>query len=211
MADAPSNLPSWLRPHGRPWKRGETRRIYDNPWLSLDEIDAEAPTGRPALYGLVSFKNVAIAVLPLHDDGTVTLVGQNRFPFADYSWEIPEGGAPLNEDPLIGGQRELREETGLVATEWREILRMQLSNSVTNELAVGYLATGLSAGETEPDDTEDLAMVRAPFAEVLAAAVGGHIQDALTVAMLLRVHHMAVTGELPGALSRLVLEGDSRT
>ncbi len=211
MADAPSDRPSWLRPHGTPWKRGETRRIYDNPWLSLDEIDAVAPTGRPALYGQVSFKNVAIAVLPLHDDGTVTLVGQNRFPFADYSWEIPEGGSPLDEDPLVGGRRELREETGLVAAVWREVLRMQLSNSVTNELAIGYLATGLSPGETQPDDTEDLAMVRAPFAEVLAAAVAGHIQDALTVAMLLRVHHMAVTGELPGALARLVLEGDSRT
>jgi 8-oxo-dGTP pyrophosphatase MutT (NUDIX family) len=215
MTDAPpdpaSGRPAWLRPHGRPWRRGETRRIYDNPWLSLDEIKAEAPTGRPALYGLVTFKNLAIAVLPLHADGTVTLVGQNRLPFADYSWEIPEGGAPHGEDPLVGGQRELREETGLVAAEWREILRLQLSNSVTNEFAVGYLATGLSPGETEPDETEDLAMVRAPFAEVLAAALAGHLQDALTVAMLLRVHHMAVTGELPGALSRLVLQSGSRT
>lgn len=208
MSKTPTDPPAWLKPHGRPWKRGETRRVYDNPWLQIDEIDAIAPTGRPALYGQVSFKNLAIAVLPLHDDGTVTLVGQNRFPFGDYSWEIPEGGAPLGEDPLEAGKRELREETGLIAANWRQILSLQLSNSVTNERGVGFLATDLTPGPTEPDDTEDLAVVRAPFREALAAAVAGHIQDALTVAMLLRAHHMAVTGELPGALSRLVLESD---
>lgn len=198
--------PDWMRPHGRPWRRGETRRVYDNPWIAIDEIQAEAPTGRPALYGLVSFKNLAIAVLPLHDDGTVTLVGQNRFPFADYSWEIPEGGAPLGEDPLAAGQRELREEAGLVAADWREILRLQLSNSVSDEIGVGFLATGLVQGPVEPDETEDLAIVRVPFGEALRAATSGRIQDALTVAMLLRAHHMAVTGELPGDLARLVLE-----
>jgi 8-oxo-dGTP pyrophosphatase MutT (NUDIX family) len=197
--------PDWMRPHGKPWARGETRRVYDNPWLSLDEIEAVAPTGRPALYGQVSFKNLAIAVLPLHADGTVTLVGQNRFPFADYSWEIPEGGAPLGEDPLAAGKRELREEAGLIAADWREILRVQMSNSVTNELGIGFLATGLVQGPDEPDETEDLAIVRAPFGEVLAAATSGQIQDALTVAMLLRAHHMAVTGELPDDLARLVL------
>lgn len=197
--------PDWMLAHGKPWTRGATQRVYDNPWISVDEIQATAPTGRPALYGLISFKNVAIAVLPLHDDGTVTLIGQNRFPFADYSWEIPEGGAPLDENPLDGGKRELREEAGLVAAEWREILRLQLSNSVTNEFGVGYLATGLAAVETAPDDTEDLAMARVPFAEALTAATCGQIQDALTVAMLLRVHHMAVTGELPDDLASLVL------
>ena len=208
MSKTPTDPPAWLKPHGRPWKRGETRRVYDNPWLQIDEIDAIAPTGRPALYGQVSFKNLAIAVLPLHADGTVTLVGQNRFPLGDYSWEIPEGGAPLGEDPLEAGKRELREETGLIAGDWKRILSMQLSNSVTNELGVGFLATELTPGPTEPDDTEDLAIVRVPFREALDAAMAGHIQDALTVAMLLRAHHMAVTGELPGALSRLVLESD---
>jgi 8-oxo-dGTP pyrophosphatase MutT (NUDIX family) len=197
--------PDWMRPHGQPWTRGETRRVYDNPWLSLDEIQAKAPTGRPALYGLVSFKNLAIAVLPLHADGTVTLVGQNRFPFNAYSWEIPEGGAPLGEDPLAAGKRELREEAGLIAADWREILRVQMSNSVSDEIGIGFLATGLVQGPVEPDETEDLAIVRVPFGEALRAAVSAQIQDSLTVAMLLRVHHMAVTGELPGDLARLVL------
>lgn len=181
--------------------------MYDNPWIRVSEIEAVAPTGEPAAYGMVSFKNRAIAVLPLHDDGTVTLVGQNRFPAGDYSWEIPEGGAPFDEDPLDGAKREFLEETGLVAGDWREVLRVQLSNSVTDEQAVGYLALDLSPAPHAPggDETEDLAVARVPFREALDAAMAGHLQDMLTVAMLLRAYHMAQEGVLPGALTRLML------
>lgn len=201
-----SQKPAWLTTHGRAWARGEARTVYDNPWITVTEETAIAPTGKPALYGMVTFKNRALAVLPLHEDGTVTLVGQNRLPFGDYSWEIPEGGGPLDENPLAGAQRELLEETGLAASEWREVLRMQLSNSVTNELAIGYLALGLSqAAEPEGDGTEDIALVRVPFREALDAAMAGQILDVLTVAMLLRGYHMAREGLLPNALARGIL------
>jgi 8-oxo-dGTP pyrophosphatase MutT (NUDIX family) len=198
---------SWLRPHGTPWARSEPRIAYDNPWIQVNEYDAVAPTGRPALYGVVAFKNLAIAVLPVHEDGTIELVGQHRFPLCDYSWEIPEGGAPLDEDPLEGARRELREETGLEAAHWREILRMQLSNSVTDERAVGYLATGLTSSPLgpEPDGTEALASARIPFREALDAATTGSMPDALTVAMLLRAYHMAREGALPEELARAML------
>lgn len=202
-----SDKPAWLRPHGTPWKRGPERLVFENPWIRVTEHAVTAPTGRPASYGVVGFKNHAIAVLPIHDDGTVTLVGQNRFALAEYSWEIPEGGAPLDEDPLAGAKRELAEETGLIAAEWREVLRAQLSNSVTDERAIGYVATGLSEGPGvhHADDTEALALARVPFAEALDAALAGHLQDVLTVAMLLRAYHMAREGALPGALARLML------
>jgi 8-oxo-dGTP pyrophosphatase MutT (NUDIX family) len=197
--------PEWLNPHGKPWGVTTETVVYDNPWITLTEYQAVAPTGRPALYGKVGFKNRAIGIVPLHGDGTVTLVGQNRFTFANYSWEIPEGGSPLAEDPLDGAKRELAEEVGLEASDWREILRMELSNSVTDEFCHGYLALGLTPTATAPDDTEDLAIARVPFGEALDAAVAGHMPDSLTVALLLRVHHMAVKGELPVDLARLVL------
>ena len=199
--------PAWLEPHGSPWGRGTPRVVFDNPWIRVTQHDATAPTGRPASYGLVGFKNLAVAVLPIHEDGTITLVGQHRFPLADYSWEIPEGGSPLDEDPLAGAKRELAEETGLVAASWQEVLRAQLSNSVTDERMIGYLATDLSPGPApdDTDETEDIAMVRAPFREVLDAATAGYIQDMLTVAMLLRSYHMAREGSLPGALARAML------
>jgi len=197
--------PDWLKPHGTPWSIRESKVVYDNPWIKVTEYQATAPTGRPALYGKVSFKNQAIGIVPLHEDGTVTLVGQNRFALANYSWELPEGGAPLGEAPLDGAKRELAEEVGLQAADWRQILTMELTNSVTDEIGVGFLAMDLSPTETAPDETEDLAVARVPFAEALDAAVAGHMPDALTVALLLRVHHMAVRGELPSDLARLVL------
>jgi 8-oxo-dGTP pyrophosphatase MutT (NUDIX family) len=200
-----TDKPAWLKAHGTPWSVTSETIVYDNPWITLTEYQTIAPTGRPALYGKVAFKNRAIGIVPLHADGTVTLVGQNRFTHANYSWEIPEGGAPLDEDPLEGAKRELAEEVGLQAADWRLILKMELSNSITDEFCHGYLALDLTSTAIAPDETEDLAMVRVPFGEALDAAVSGHMPDSLTVALLLRVHHMAVKGELPAELARLVL------
>ncbi|QUD90101.1 NUDIX domain-containing protein [Phenylobacterium montanum] len=197
--------PDWTAPAGEPWVSRSEQVVYENPWITVREHQATAPTGRPALYGVVSFKNLALAVLPLHEDGTVTLVGQHRFPLRDYVWEIPEGGGPMGEDPLAGAQRELREETGLVAAEWRQVLRFQLSNSITDERGLGFVATGLTEGEAAPDETEVLQVARVPFREALGLAVRGEITDALTVAMLLRAYHMAQEGELSAALSNAML------
>jgi 8-oxo-dGTP pyrophosphatase MutT (NUDIX family) len=206
MAGNEDEAPAWLVPHGKPWSFSKVEPVAENPWVKLDVYDAVAPTGVPAKYYLNHFKNLAVGVLPLDEDGTVTLVGQWRFPFGTYSWEIPEGGSPHGEPPLDGAKRELREEAGLEAAHWRQILTLQLSNASTDEVAYGYLATGLSAVPLDPDPTEALTAVRAPFREALMAAISGRIQDSITVAMLLRVHHMAVEGELSPALARSVLK-----
>jgi 8-oxo-dGTP pyrophosphatase MutT (NUDIX family) len=208
MPSKPMGKPAWLRPHGTPWTPGPEQAAFESAWITVSDQMATAPTGRLARYGLVRFKNLAIAVLPIHDDGTVTLVGQHRFPLGDYSWELPEGGSPLAEDPLDGAKRELAEETGLAAAEWREVLRAQLSNSVTDERMIGYLALGLTDAPEghHADDTEAIALARVPFREALDAAMAGYLPDMLTVAMLLRGYHMAREGSLPGALARDMLK-----
>jgi 8-oxo-dGTP pyrophosphatase MutT (NUDIX family) len=197
--------PDWMKPQGRPWRSLAARAVYDNPWISVTEHEAEAPTGFRTIYGVVGFKNVAIAVLPLHDDGSVVLVGQHRFPHAGYSWEIPEGGGALGEDPLDGARRELREEAGLEAADWRRVLDVQMSNSVTDEVGVGFIATGLSPVAAQPDETEAFALARRPFREALDLALQGALPDMLSVAMLLRAYHMAVEGDLPPALAKAML------
>ena len=202
--------PEWLKPHGAPWRDHGGRTVFDNPWMTVTEHAATAPTGASATYGKIHFKNLALAVLPLHDDGTVTLVGQHRFALMDYVWEIPEGGGPLDVEPLESIKRELREEAGLEAADWREVLRFQISNSLTDERGIGWLAMGFAAADTDPDATEALAVERVPFREVLDAVVNGWITDAMTVAMVLRAYHMAREGELPDALARLML-GESGT
>ncbi|MDC7682505.1 NUDIX hydrolase [Asticcacaulis sp. BYS171W] len=201
-------LPPWdsverdaLRPR---WTRVTSEIAFETPWIRVERADVIAPTGKPGLYGLVHFANRAVGVLPMHDDGTVTLVGQMRFAFDAWSWEMPEGGVPFGESPLDGAKRELREEAGLIAAHWQEILNFDVTNSVADEVAVCYLATGLTVTEAEPDDTEKLEIVRIPFKDVLEAVIKGQIRDSLTVATVLRVYHMAVTGALPEALARLI-------
>ena len=160
---------------------------YENPWITIWHDEVTRPDGAPGIYGVVHFANLAVGVLALDDADRVLLVGQHRYALDEYSWEIPEGGVPLAETPLAGAQRELREETGMEAADWREIGRSHLSNSVSDELAVLFVATGLTAGIATPDGTEALDIRWLPFAEVLAMTLDGRITDALTVLVVQRV------------------------
>ncbi len=195
----------WLQPHGHPWQAGAAECVHDNPWFAADVYAGVAPTGAKAAYYALRYKNAATGVIPLHGDGTITLVGQWRFPSGTYSWELPEGGAPLSEPAIEGARRELQEEAGLTAATLELILTFQLSNASSDETAFIYLATGLGAAEMERDATEALTLARVPFREALRAAVEGRIKDSLTVAGLLRLHHMAVEGELGADVARLLL------
>ncbi|WP_317131494.1 NUDIX hydrolase [Pedobacter aquae] len=139
-----------------PWQILESKAIYDNPWIEITEHQVINPTGGKGIYGEVHFKNYAIGIIALDDDDQIWLVGQYRFPLKAYSWEIPEGGGPLNTNPLASAKRELLEETGLVAQHWEELLRMHLSNSVSDELAIIYLARDFEQFEAQPEETEEL-------------------------------------------------------
>jgi 8-oxo-dGTP pyrophosphatase MutT (NUDIX family) len=163
-----------------PWKTVASRQVYDNPWISVREDRVIRPDDEAGIYGVVHFKNVATGILPIEND-QVYLVGQYRYPLEQYSWEIPAGGCPKGEEPLRAAQRELREETGLEAKHWRMLGEAHLSNSVADEYAVWFLATGFVAGEQEPEGTEALAVRRLPLREALAMALDGSITDALSL------------------------------
>lgn len=187
------------------WTLLDQREVYANPWITLTEHRVLNPSGNPGIYGVVQFRNLAIGIIALEDDGDIWLVGQHRFPLDAYSWEIPEGGAPLDEDPLAGARRELKEETGIEALTWREISRLHLSNSVSDETGIIYLATELSHGAAAPEETEALGLRRLPAAEAYRMARRGELTDSMTVAGLYRLRLMALEGELPPALAAKVL------
>ncbi|MFL5679582.1 MAG: NUDIX domain-containing protein [Chloroflexota bacterium] len=170
-----------------PWRRRSRDVAYENQWITVWHDDVTRPDGGPGIYGVVHFASVAVGVVPIDDNDEVTLVGQYRYPLDAWSWEIPEGGVPFEEDPLDGARRELREETGIEAAEWQEIGRFHLSNSISDEAAVAYLATGLTRGESSPDETEALEVRRVTFDEALAMTLDGRITDALSVLALQRV------------------------
>ncbi len=204
--DADRPRPVWDDGAARPaWSDGGSETIFDSPWMRLTRHAAKAPTGAEAAYVVMRPRNLACGVLPIHGDGTVTLVGQARFALMNYSWEMPEGGVPADEDPLVGIQRELAEETGLVARGWREVLRMELSNSITDERAIAWLAWDLSQSEARPDPTEVIATARVPFMTLIAEIDRGSIRDAFTVATALRAYHMAREHILPGWLAHAML------
>lgn len=184
-------------PEENPWQIRSEQSVYDNKWINVTEYQVINPSGNPGIYGKVHFKNRAIGVLPLDADMNTYLVGQYRFVLNQYSWEMPEGGGPLDEDPIEAAKRELLEETGLKAGKWTEIQRMHLSNSVSDELAIIYLATDLKQFEPEPEDTEQLITRKVPFDEVYNMVCDGRITDSMTVAAVLRARLMLLEGTLP--------------
>jgi 8-oxo-dGTP pyrophosphatase MutT (NUDIX family) len=172
-----------------------TRRIaYENPWITVWHDEVVRPDGQPGIYGVVHFRNRAIGVVALDERDRVLLVGQYRYPLDLYSWELPEGGAPFDEEPLAAAKRELLEETGCTAAHWQEVLRAHLSNSVSDEEAVVYLARGLTEGRAEPEGTERLQVRWVSFAEALGMVEHGEITDALSVMGLQRVALMGGAG-----------------
>jgi 8-oxo-dGTP pyrophosphatase MutT (NUDIX family) len=171
----------WGETQVGPWRRHQRRVGYRNPWLTVWHDHVTRPDGEPGIYGVVHFENTAVGVVAIDAQDRVALVGQHRYPADDYHWEIPEGGSPLAEDSLEGARRELLEETGVSARTWRLIGRWQLSNSVTDEAAVAYLATDLEYGQARPEGSEELVVEWRPFGEVLDMIARGEITDALTV------------------------------
>jgi 8-oxo-dGTP pyrophosphatase MutT (NUDIX family) len=179
-----------------PWTIIDQQEKYDNKWINVTEYNVLNPAGNKGIYGRVHFKNKAIGILALDEDLNTYMVGQFRFVLDAYSWEIPEGGGPLDEDPLAAAKRELKEETGLVAGEWSELMQMHLSNSVSDELAVVYLARKLRQEEAMPEETEQLVVKKIPFEEAYTLVENGTITDAIAVAAILKVKLMLLQGKL---------------
>jgi len=169
-----------------PWRVTASREVYVNPWIRVREDDVVRADGSPGIYGVVSFRGVALGAVPLFADGTTVLVGQHRYTLDEWSWEIPEGGGDPARDPVEEAARELREETGLVARTWTPLGALHTSNSVTDERALLYLAEGLDQGESRPEPSEQLLHWRLPLDDAVAMALDGRVTDALSVAGLLR-------------------------
>ena len=180
-------------PTHNPWQTLSTAAHYENPWIQVREDQVLNPQGKPGIYGVVSMRNKAIGIIPLDQDGNTWLVGQYRYTLNEYSWEIPMGGGPVGEDALASAQRELREETGLLAARWTPLARLHTSNSVTDEEGFVFLAQDLTPGPSAPEETEDLRLWKLPLSEAIELVMQDQITDAISVAGLLKAEKWLAT------------------
>lgn len=184
-------------PKHKPWKRQRSKTVYENDWIAVHHDEVIAPTGNEGIYGRVHYKHVAIGILPLDEQWNTWLVGQHRYPIDLYSWEIPEGGGPIGEEGILeAAKRELAEEAGLEAKLWTEIQRFYVSNSVSDELSVIFLARELKAVPLAPDETEELDIRKLPFDDGMQMVENGEITDSLTIIAYLKVNQLRQTNKL---------------
>ena len=167
-----------------PWVRRARRQVYANAWITVWHDEVDRPDGSDGIYGVVHYANEAVGVVVLDDADRVLLVGQHRYTLGTYAWEIPEGGSPPGEPPDEGAKRELREETGVVADDWRPLLRFTLSNSISDEAGILFAARARHHGEPDPDPTEDLAVRWVPFDEAMAMIGRAEIVDGMSIMAL---------------------------
>ncbi|UJP64814.1 NUDIX domain-containing protein [Mongoliitalea daihaiensis] len=170
-----------------PWTTLSKKLIYENQWISVSEHQVINPSSKPGIYGKVSFLNKALGIIPVDEEFNTWLVGQYRYTLDEYSWEIPMGGGLLTENVLENAKRELKEETGITANRWTEIMRIHTSNSVTDEEGFVFLAQELSMGIPEFEETEQLEIKKLPLKKALQQVMDGEITDAISIAGLLKV------------------------
>ena len=178
-----------------PWQTLSAQAIYENNWIQVTEFQVLNPAGKPGIYGVVHFKNFAIGIVP-YKDGYIWLVGQYRYPLERYSWEIIEGGGNTEISPVESAARELKEEIGMTAETYTPLLEMHLSNSVSDEWGIVYLATGLTDGEAEPEETEELQIRKVTLEQAYQEVENGEITDSLSVAAIYKLMLMKMQGKL---------------
>lgn len=179
-----------------PWHIVDANVAYNNTWIHVIHHNVVNPSGGKGIYGKVHFKNKAIGIVAVDADKNTYLVGQYRFPINMYSWEIPEGGCPLESDSLKAAKRELLEETGLKAEHWMLLGSSYLSNSISDEYAEYFLATGLTQHQAEPEETEQLVLKKLPLNDVFAMVDEGKITDSVAIMALQKLQLLLLKGKV---------------
>lgn len=164
----------------------ESRRVFDGRLLHLDVDEVALPSGERAGREVVRHPG-GVCVLPLHGDGTVSVVRQFRYPYKEVVTELPAGKLEPGEDPFAAIQRELSEETGYTAGEWHDMGLFYPTPGYTDERLHLYFARGLRPGTAHPDQDEFLECERLPLDALLDQVMDGTLRDGKTIALVLKV------------------------
>ncbi len=171
--------------------------IYPGKIIRVEKWQVELPSGETAMREIVRH-NGASAIVPVDDQGMVTLVRQHRAAIGQCTWEIPAGKLDSpTEDPFSAAKRELEEETGLQASQWQKLTSIYTTPGFCNEHISIYLATGLSQRNAHPDEDEFLGLTRMPLHEAVALCMAGEFQDGKTVVGLLMAQQALAAADRP--------------
>ena len=184
-----------------PWKTINSRIAYENPWVRVREDRVIRPDGKPGIYGVVEIRP-SIGVVALNEKDEIVLAGQWRYPLERYSWEIPRGGSEHDEALLEVARRELREEVGVEAAEWRGLGAVDACNGITTDVQHLFLATQLRATDTSQEGVEEITARWHPFREAVEMVVRGEITEVCSIAAILLVDRLRAEGalEVPGPI-----------
>jgi len=184
-----------------PWRTLGSRVIYANPWIRVREDTVVRSDGREGIYGVVEI-GPTVGIVALNESNEVALVTQWRYTLGRMSTEIPTGGSQSSDqDVLAAAKRELREETGLSARNWRELGSVDNSNGVTDDVAHMFLATGLEIGSDAQDPEEQVVLSWLPFDQAVDQVLGGSITESVSVAAILKVELLRGRGEFTHGLA----------
>ena len=172
-----------------------SRTVYRGPvfWVTTDHV--EEPGGVRARRDVIHHSG-SVVVLAVYDSGAiprVLLERQYRHAAQDYLWELPAGRIDPGEKELEAAKRELLEETGYTASKWRRILKFYASPGFVAETMSVFLATGLRAGEAQPEDDEVIYKRMVPLPTAVRMVLRGTIQDAKTISSVLWLDHITRT------------------
>jgi 8-oxo-dGTP pyrophosphatase MutT (NUDIX family) len=174
-----------------PWTTLSTRTAYQNEWLRVREDQVLRPDGQPGIYGVVEIRP-SVGILAFNAAGEIALVGQWRYTFERYSWEIVRGGSSAGEtDMQAVARRELREETGFDARQWQPIGSVDVCNGVTTDVQHLFIATDLHHVGVHQDPVEEIVTEWHAFDHAVQMVLRGEITEVCSVAAILR--HRLVT------------------
>src|ERR1700761_2427381 len=178
-----------------PWTTTASRIVYENAWIRVREDQVVRPDGGPGIYGVIEIRP-SIGVVAIDERDRVVLVGQWRYSVNRYSWEVPRGGShPGETDMLAVAKRELAEEAGVRAAEWRELGPVDVCNGVADDVQTLFLATGLTGTNMQLDPEEEIAVEWRPFEEAVSMVMDGRITEVCSIAAILKVAMLRKSGK----------------
>lgn len=168
--------------------------VFESPWMRVRQDQVRRQDGSTGSFGYMELGHPIVMVAPVDEWGRVCLVRQWRYPWNRDSWELPAGRCEAGETPLQGAQRELQEEAGVIATDWRHLATFYVSASVATPFHY-FLATGLSASPTARDHEEqDMIAAWIPVAAAVQAVMDGQIVHSASIGGLLRLGRIQSSG-----------------